>query len=265
MFELCHIRLAVNQRGGIQTGNVFGTVDIDHLMSQKKRNIKVIQTLRDIAHQTGGTGQNFNDRLNLDTAPAHTARHNKTDVAGTDDDCTFSRDDTFDIEQFLGGTGSPDTGGTAPGDRQIAAAALAAADRHDDCFNGKQRHTAFTGEQFQIKSAVVVALDGADSGAETEFGIGGNGQSFGFRSKFGAGQLFFEAVQTETVVDALVEDTAGAAFAVDDDGGAAALHRLFGGEKSGGTGADNGYIALNIFNHDQFPFTSRSPSFPASR
>ena len=147
------------------------------------------------------------------------------------------------------------------GDVQRTARAFAAAHREDDCF------------RFDREDAVLTVH-------RRDRAVGGDGQHHGFgqdrnvpladlrdvpRGVFRTGQFFAVAVQSEPVVDTLLQNSAGGGVAFEQE---QILHaRVIGGDgggKSRGTGADDGNLCFHACSAPFFsvPASNRLPGAP---
>ena len=96
-------------------------------VAEIKRNAVIVKALSDISLKTVGIRHKLNNSLYLRTLKGHTARHNKTNVAGAEDEHLFAHHIAFHIDISLGGSGGENAGGAFAGNGDGAAGSFAAA------------------------------------------------------------------------------------------------------------------------------------------
>ena len=249
-------------------------VDIHNGVAQKERDIVVVQALHDVALESAGVRQKLGHALDVRALKRHAARHDETDVAAAEDDDLASGHEALEIYEPLRRTGGVDARRTVAGNVQRPAGPLAAAHRKNDGAAAELLHAAFAARNG--KHALVRERE--HHRRKTD----GNAQLLGAAQKprgvLGAGQLLAERVQTEAVVDALVQNAAGDAVALDDEH---IVHARFlrgdGGGETGRAGADDNdivgihafspsFLVLPTIGNDAPPlFVSCSCGTPSSR
>ena len=197
-------RLAVLYFGNGDRFDTLFAFDVYYCMGQLQRNAEVIQTLYDISLQTAGIRHQLGNDLDLGAFQSHTSCHDQSDITGTQDHDFTSGHIAFDVNQTLGGTCGINARGTIAGDVQGAAGTLSAAHGQDH------------GAGLDLEHAVrpvhggdyLIMGDIHDHGVQLVF----NAQIQDLVNEtgrvFGTGQLLFEGVQAETVMDTLVQDAA---------------------------------------------------------
>ena len=249
-------------------------MDIHNGVAQKERDIVVVQALHDVALESAGVRQKLGHALDVRALKRHAARHDEADVAAAEDDDLASGHEALKIHEPLRRTGGIDACRTVAGDVQRSAGPLAAAHRKNDGAAAELLHAAFTARNGEH----ALVREREHHRRKTD----GNAQLLGAVQKpcgvLGAGQLFAERVQTEAVVDALVQNAAGDAVALDDEH---IVHARFlrgdGGGETGRTGADDNdivgihafspsFLVLPTIGNDAPPlFVSCSCGTPSSR
>ena len=222
-----------------------------------------MQTLHNIPGKSGGMRHDLHHRLDFDPAPLETPRHDQPDIAGAYNDGGCTRQKTFAVQELLGGAGGEHTGRPRAGDPEIAPVPFPAAHGEDHGLCRNLSGTVFLGSQLQFKGAVFQLFQCGHCAAESKFRSGSNG-FFGcpFRI-FRSGQFFLEAMETETVMDALAEDPTCSVLTVDHQCIESGSGGFGSSGKTGSSGADHGNIVNISVHHLHHAFTSSEPSFPA--
>jgi len=102
-------------------------MDFCDSVAQVERNIVVIQTLRNVAGQAGGIWHQLEHSLHMGAFQGHSAGHNHTDIAGTQNNDLFAGHAVIEVHVRLRSTGREHAGRTFTGDAQRATAAFLAA------------------------------------------------------------------------------------------------------------------------------------------
>ena len=113
----------------------FHAVVPDHARDrgrQVQRNAKVVQAVFHIAAQTVGVRHELVHALDRNPLERAAARHDQPDVARAQNDGARAGFEVLDIDVSLRQAGRKHAGGTAAGDLDFAARALAAAHGKDD-------------------------------------------------------------------------------------------------------------------------------------
>ena len=219
----------------------FFSDDIGNGVAEVERNIIIVEALDNIAVEPVGIGAKLDAGKHLGTLQRHAASHDKTDIAGAENDHPTTDHVALHIDIALRRPRGKDTGGTIAGNGNSAAGTLPAAHCQHDSAGTK----------------LLITLNGIDA-ADTAVGgdlhhhriqqhlcLGLLQQPDKASGIFGPGQLLPEAVQTEAIVDTLIEDTAQLAVTLDDK-------NLFGSffaggarrSQTGGSAADDDDIIL---------------------
>ena len=173
-------------------------------MRQHKRNVVVAQTLHDITIKPGRIGHEFDARVYVAAVEGHTARHNKTYIAASQNYHFVARLQTFHVHQSLSRTGGINTRATRSGNVYGSSRTFAATAGENNrlCFDCN--HSLFginVSHRFVLayvyNRSVYKALDVSLFNLIDET-----------LSVFGTGEFFLEGVQAETVVHALIEYSA---------------------------------------------------------
>ena len=96
-------------------------------MAQQQGNIKILQTLDDIAFEAAGKRHQLQNSFDFRPFETHPPRHNEADIAAAQNDSFFPGHIAFHIDEHLRRAGGIDAGGTGPGDPHRAAVPLSAA------------------------------------------------------------------------------------------------------------------------------------------
>lgn len=224
--------------------SAVGRVDLCDGVRQHKRNIIVAQTLHYITVKTGRIGHKFDARVYVAALESHTASHDKTDVAAAQNYHFVTRLQAFHVHQTLSRTGGIDTRAARSGNvdgssRTFAATACENNRLCLDCnhalFGVDERNhlvLAYVYNRSVYKALYISLFNLID---ET-------------LSVFGTGEFFLESVQSETVVNALIEYSAQSRLALQDHHIAhAGVVSSYCGCKSGGTAAYDYEIAISHF------------------
>ena len=211
-------------------------------MAEIKRNAVIVKALGDISLKTVGIRHKLNNSLNLRPLKGHTARHNKTDVAGTEDEHLFAHHIAFHIDISLGGSGGENAGGAFAGNGDGAAGSFAAAHGKN---NGARVnfHIAF----FLIDGVnLFLGSDGKHHGIGHNLNAGALkavDESLGI---FRTGKLLFENVKAKAGMYALVKDTAKLFVTLNYKHGACpVLFCFFGSGKARRAAAHNNKIVIH--------------------
>ena len=208
-------------------------------MGQVQRDVEIVQALDDVAGQAAGIGHDLHAGQDLGAFQCHAAGHDQADVAAAQDQDTLAHHVAFHVDIALGGACGVHTGGAGARRADGTAGALTAAHAQNDALG--------------LNDLVALGL-----GDAVHFLIRGHFQHHGVQLDLnagvlqhinkasgilGAGELLAKAVQTKTVVDALVQDTAQLLVALKNQNiTQAAFPCLAGSSKARGAAADNDQI-----------------------
>ena len=183
-------------------------MDLCYRSIQIQWNIKIIQALYDITLQAATLGAKFCHALYFGTFQHHTSRHDKSDVSGTKDHHTFTGHPPSDIYIILCRSGAVDACRSAAGDIQCSPGTFSASHSQDH------------GLRLDFQQPVLF-VHGSDffTSVRKRRNIGYHGvQQIGDLRFFchiditfrilRSGQLLFKSMQSETVVDTLVQNAA---------------------------------------------------------
>ena len=211
-------------------------LDVHDSVAQLQGDAEVIQTLDDVTLQTAGVGHQFGNDLNLCAFQSHTAGHDQADVTGTQNHALTAGQESFHVDQALCGTGGVDTGGTEAGNIQSTTGTLTAAHSQNNSLGLQLEQTVLTVHGGDNLVSAQIQDHGVQLVGDTQL-LHLLDEAAGV---FGTGQLFLEGVQTETVMDALVQNAAQFVVALQDQN---VLNTCLVGSDSscqtGGTAADN--------------------------
>ena len=181
-------------------------MDLCYRSIQIQWNIKIIQALYDITLQAATLGAKLCHALYFGTFQHHTSRHDKSDVSGTKDHHIFTGHPPSDIYIILCRSGAVDACRSAAGDIQCSPGTFSASHSQDH------------GLRLDFQQAVLF-VHGSDFlasiGAQGNICYHGIQQirdfcffchvNIAFRI-LRSGQLLFKSMQSETVVDTLVQN-----------------------------------------------------------
>ena len=185
-------------------GDTFFAADFGDDGIVVDRDVKVLDALLHVAGQAAGVGHDLHDSRDFAALQDELAGHDQADVAGADDDDAAAGQVTVDIEVALGSAGSHDARAAGTGNEEGVAAALTAAHGEDDGLCPDLHESLFR-------------THGSDGPVRVQFDHEGvqeirNPQLLHHirvsGGKFHAGQILFEAVQAESVMNALLQDSA---------------------------------------------------------
>ena len=208
-------------------------------MGEIQGNIKVVQTLHDVAGQAAGVGHYLYAGQHLCALKGHAACHDQADVAAAEDQHPLAHQIAFHVHIALCGTGGVHTGRAGARGTNGTAGALAAAHAQHDALGlddlvavllGNTVHL-FVRGHFQHHSVQLHLYAGVLEHLNKASGV------------LRAGQLLAEAVQTKAVVDTLVQNTAQFLVALQNkDVAQTAFPCLAGSSKARRAAADNDQI-----------------------
>ena len=218
-------------------------------MAQFQRDVKIIEALYNIALQPAGVGHQLGHAEDLCPLQRHAPRHDKPDIAAAQDHDPPPGEIPFHVDEPLRRACGKDARRAVARDVQRTARALTAA------------HGQNHGLGVQLEQAVrfvhgrhgLIRRQIQHHGVELIL----DAQRLHLRDEpcgvLGAGQFFFEGMQPETVVDALVQDAAQLTVALQNQN---VLHAVFacrhGCRQPGRAAADDDQIYI---------FHCRSPPF----
>ena len=174
-------------------------------MREIQRDIIIVQTLHYISVQTVGIRTQLHTADHLCTLQTHTARHDQTDITGTENQYPFTNHIPFNIYITLCCSRSKDTGWAISGNRNGSPGTLAAPHIQHDCLS-LQLHIALL--FIHSMNAAVFLINIQHHGIQQHLDIGILQHFDKFSCIFRPGQLFFEVVQTKPVVNTLIQYTA---------------------------------------------------------
>ena len=190
--------------GDRHAGDALAALDVDDRVAEVERNSEIVEALDDVALQAAGIRHQLSNGEDLCALERHAAGHDEADVAAAKDDDAAANHAALDVDKALRRTRRIDARRTEAGDVQCAAWPFAAAHGEDDAL------------RLNCKAAVggierghgLVRRDAEHHGVQQERDVPLRSlinESLGI---FRAGQLLLEGVESEAVVDALVEDAA---------------------------------------------------------
>ena len=187
--------------------NAFQTLfpfDVHNGMAQLQRNIIIIQTLYDISLQSSGIRHQLCNNLNLCAFKCHSSRHDQSDVAGTKDHDLPPRHIAFDIDQSLCRTCRENTCRTIARNIKCTSGTLTASHCQNNCLCLNLEKTflpVHCGDN-------LLWADIHNHCIQLVFNI----QFFRLINKtsciFRSGQFFLKCMESESVVDTLIQDSA---------------------------------------------------------
>ena len=179
-------------------------------MAEFQRDAKIIQTLYDIPLQTAGVWHQFGDCLYLRPFQGHSSCHDQSDISGAKDHNTPARHEAVDIDQFLGSPCSVDPCRPESGYVQGSSGSFPAAHGKDYRFCPQLHQSLFMVQvRYDLVAAAVLRHrnthhHGAETAGDLQFPDLVN-KALGI---FRTGQFLFERMQSETIMDTLVQDPA---------------------------------------------------------
>ena len=205
-------------------------------MGEIKRNIVVLQALHNVPVQSVGIRHQLHAGENLRALQRHAARHNQADVTGAEDDDPFADHVAFHIDVALRGARGENTRGTVARNADSAAGSLSAAHgqnnrlRLNDLIAVPAVYTVnlFSARNFQHHGVQLHLHIGVPQHLNKPLGI------------FGARQLLFKVMESEPVVNTLVENAAQFLVALQNqDALCAVMVSLQSGREPRGAAADD--------------------------
>ena len=171
-----------------------------------------VQALYDVSLQAAGVRQKLCHNLNLGALEGHTSRHDKSDIAGTEDDDLTAGHVALHVHQSLRRSCGEDACRTVARDIQGASRTLSAAHAEDD------------GSRLDLEHAVFLVHRGDDTvrgnihNHGVELVLNAQVIYFFFKSPgiLRSGQLLLEGVKAETIVNALVQNAAQLMVTLED-------------------------------------------------
>ena len=214
-------------------------LDIDHGMRQHERYAEVVETLDDVPFQTAGIRHELRDQLHLSALEGHAASHDEPDISRAEDDDLLARHIALDVHEPLRRACREDACRTVAGDVKRSAGLLTAAHSEDDSLRLYPEHAVLAVH----RGDGAVGGDVHDHGVELVLYAPFKSLTDEAVGVLGACQLLLEGVQTEAVVNALVEYAAELLVALEDDHAArSAVVCGYSRRESRGTSADYHYI-----------------------
>ena len=215
-------------------------------MRKMKRNAEIIETLHDVSCQTAGIGHDLADAEHLGTFQRHAACHDQSDITGAEDDDFFAGHEAFYVDISLGTACGVDTGGTGTGDAERTAGTFAASHGEDDRLRlqtDKSRGGGYEGDLAAVRQGEHHGIrDDLDAAFADHIDVSAR--------VFGTGELLAEAVQTEARVNALIQNAARLAVALQNQNIFRCQTRIKCGCRScqtGGTAADDNQFLVHRY------------------
>ena len=265
------VRADLSERDALEP---FPAVDIHDRVAEQQGDAVVVQALHDVALEPAGVRQKLGHAPDVRALERHAARHDEADIAAAEDDDLASGHEALKIHEPLRRAGGVDARRAVAGNVQRPARPFTAAHGENDGAAAELLHAAFAARNGE--HALVREREHHRRKTDGDAQLLGAGQKT--RGVLRAGQLLAERVQTEAVVDALVQNAAGDAVALDDEHIVhARLLRGDGGSETGRTGADDddivgvhafspSFLVLPTIGNDAPPlFVSCSCGTPSSR
>ena len=216
-------------------------LNIDHRMTEHERNIIVLEALDDISVEAAGIGHQFHAGQHLGALERHAAGHDEADVAAAEDDHTLAGHIALQVDEFLRRASGEHARAARAGGRQRAAGPLAASHGQHDGPGLKELHALFTAHGGHEAVAVHAEHSGAAAHLYAQL-LHAVDIALGV---FGTGQLLLEAVQAESVMDALAQNAAHVVFAFQNQQVAdARLTRSDGGRHARRARADHQHVHI---------------------
>ena len=190
--------------GDGHAGDALAALDVDDRVAEVERNAEIVEALDDVPLEAAGIRHQLRDGEDLCALERHAAGHDEADVAAAEDDDAAADHAALDVDKALRRPGGVDACGAEAGDVQCAAWPFAAAHGEDDALR-LDREAAVGGIE---RGHGLVRRDAEHHRVQQERDVPLRGlidESLGI---FRAGQLLLEGVESEAVVDALVEDAA---------------------------------------------------------
>ena len=117
--------------GDYDRGHPLFAVDRDDRMRKIEGDVKVLQTLHDVAVEPRRIGHQLDDSLDLRALERHSARHDQPDVSAAQNDDLFAGHESVDVDQLLRRTCRKHARRAAAGDVDRPARPFAAAASQD--------------------------------------------------------------------------------------------------------------------------------------
>ena len=207
----------------------FHAVVPDHACDgggQVQRNAKVVQAVLHIAAQAVGVRHELVHALDRNPLERAAARHDKPDVTRAQNDGTRAGLEVFDIDVSLRQARRKHAGGTAAGDLDLAARALAAPHGKDDRASGELQHAVAAHERDGMGDAIFCALvytrralariNPNHHAVQEQRNVGRAHLVDKALRVLGTGELLLKVRKAKTGVDALAEDSAQMLLALHD-------------------------------------------------
>ena len=167
-----------------------------------------------ITGQAVREGADFQDSLDFTAFQGHAAGHDEADVATAEDDDFLTGQIAFHVDHALRCTGRKDASRTITGDTDGTACTFAASHGEDDRL-ALYFHQAVSRADSRNG---LVGIDAEDHGVDEDFDFRFIlDQVIAALCVARAGQFFFEVMEAETIVDALLEDAASFAVTFEDE------------------------------------------------
>ena len=187
--------------------------DLHDRVAELERDAEVIEALHDIPLEAARVWHELSDDLDMGAFEREPAGHDEANVARAQDHDLASRKDAFDVHEMLRASCRIDAGRTGARDIEGTTRPLSAAHckDHRACFDLDEAELGTHGRD----DAVVADID--DRAFEQALDAALLCLIDIALRILGAGELLIERMETEPVMDALVEDAAEPVFALEDD------------------------------------------------
>ena len=218
-----------------------------HRVVEQKGYAVVLQTLDDVALQAAGIGHDLRHKFDFRALPGHAPGHNQANIAGTEDDHALAGQIAVDVGQPLRRARRVDARGPRAGNAQCTAGPLAAA--HGQYHRaGLQRGEPALGRNAGHRA---VLADLQHHRVQPDFDVRALQTADEALYILRPGQFLAEEVQAKAVVDALLQNAAQRAVALEDDDLRLRrfLSRLQRRRQARGPAADDDYVKLPLHLH----------------
>ena len=182
----------------------FAAVNFHYGVTELERNVKIIETLLNVACKTARVGHQLAYCVHLCALKRHTACHNQANVARAENNDLFAGKISLEVDVFLCRTCAVNACGACACNVERTAGALAAAHCKNDCLCLELEYAALgIGSRYYA-----VGGDVKHHCVKKEGNALGVHFFFITPSVLGAGQLLAKAMQTKAVVNALLQNAA---------------------------------------------------------
>ena len=191
----------------------FLTLDIHDGMAQLQRNPIVVEALHDVSLESAGIRHELRHDLDLRTLEGHPSRHDEANVSGSEDHHLPSRHEALHVNETLRRTCREDTGRTITRNVECASRPLTAAHRQYDGLRLDLEEPLLTIHRRHHLRRTDIHDHGVQLILDVQRPRLVDEASCVLRS----GQLLLKGMQSEAVMDTLVQNTAQFLISLEDE------------------------------------------------